>query len=159
MFEPAAATACYVARCSSTAGKTRYDLEQMVQGNSSVRRFAAFLGALFLSGTAGLINQVVWQRALKVFLGGSETLSSMTVVIVFMAGLGAGSMLMGRRAARYRDPLVTFAVIEIALGVVNLLVCGILGLDLSDSVYAAERLAVGVGVPLRVVYVIAAMLL
>src|SRR5262245_6145281 len=33
--------------------------------------------ALTSSGAAGLINQVVWQRALKVFLGGSETISSM----------------------------------------------------------------------------------
>jgi hypothetical protein len=31
--------------------------------------------ALYLSGTAGLINQTVWQRALKLRLAGSEASS------------------------------------------------------------------------------------
>ena len=53
--------------------------------------------ALFCSGGAGLVNEVVWQLALKRFLGGSESVSSMIVVVVFMLGLGAGSILMGRR--------------------------------------------------------------
>jgi hypothetical protein len=42
--------------------------------------------ALFLSGAAALANQVVWQRALKIFVGGSEELASMVVVLVFMGG-------------------------------------------------------------------------
>ncbi len=36
--------------------------------------FIALFTALVLSGVAGIVNQVVWQRALKIFLGGSETL-------------------------------------------------------------------------------------
>ena len=59
-------------------------------------------GSLFASGLASLVNQVVWQRALKIFLGGSEALSSMVVVFVFILGLGLGSMYMGARASSLR---------------------------------------------------------
>ena len=64
----------------------------------------ALLVVLFSSGAAGLINQVVWQRALKVFLGGSESISSMIVVVVFLGGLGAGSWLAGRSALSAEKP-------------------------------------------------------
>src|SRR5262245_44602600 len=52
-------------------------------GGPSGRLFAvlAMATALFASGAAGLVNQVVWQRALRVFLGGSETICSMIVVL------------------------------------------------------------------------------
>jgi hypothetical protein len=33
---------------------------------------------------------------LKIFLGGSETISAMVVVLVFMMGLGIGATWMGR---------------------------------------------------------------
>jgi hypothetical protein len=33
---------------------------------------------------------------LKIFLGGSETISTMVVVLVFMMGLGIGATWMGR---------------------------------------------------------------
>ena len=62
-------------------------------------RGLTLLGALFASGVAGVVNQVVWQRALKIFLGGSETLSSMVVVLVFMLGLGLGAALLAEIAA------------------------------------------------------------
>ena len=60
-----------------------------------VSRLGFILGALFLSGIAGLANQVIWQRGLKVFLGGSETLSAMIAVLVFMLGLGLGALSAG----------------------------------------------------------------
>ncbi len=59
---------------------------------------ATLLLALFGSGVASIINQVVWQRALKIYLAGSEAVSAMIVVLVFMLGLGVGSQLMGKRA-------------------------------------------------------------
>ncbi len=89
--------------------------------------------ALFSSGAAGLVNEVVWQRALKRFLGGSETISSMVVVFVFMLGLGVGSILMGRRAGRIKGPLQALAGIEVLLAVTNTLVCLFLRSDLIDT--------------------------
>lgn len=115
--------------------------------------------ALGLSGIAGLVNQVVWQRALKIFLGGSETLSAMVVVLVFMAGLGLGAELASRRAARLPRPLRTLALLELGLAGVTACVSVLLGLDLSETVYAAQRFALSVGLPLRAVYAVGATVL
>lgn len=120
---------------------------------------AALLGSALLgSGAAGLINQVVWQRSLKVFLGGSETNCSTVVVLVFMGGLGAGSWWSGRRAGQFCNPLRTFAVLEVLLGCTNLCVWTILTADVTDSVFAMQRLAMGAGIPLLMMYAIGATL-
>ncbi len=120
------------------------------------RRWYALVVGLVCSGIAGIVNQVVWQRALKVILGGSETLSSMIVVLVFLGGLGLGSALASRRAAASPNPLAALAGVELGLAAVNAVVAIVLGLDISETVYAMQRLAVGLGVPLRVVYALGA---
>ena len=120
-------------------------------------RGLTLLGALFASGVAGIVNQVVWQRALKIFLGGSETLSSMLVVLVFMLGLGLGAALMAPRIHRVRHPLRALAFVELALFAINAAIASLLGMDIHDSVYAVQRLAVGAGLPLRVVYALGAL--
>jgi spermidine synthase len=115
-------------------------------------RLAITLAALFFSGVAGIINQVVWQRALKISLGGSETLSSLVVVLVFMLGLGIGAGIVGRRAGRITHPLRAFAWIEIGLFVLNTAIALVLALNLSETIYAAQRLAISAGAPLRLIY-------
>ena len=104
--------------------------------------------ALFASGASGLINQVVWQRSLKLFLGGSESASSTVVVLVFMAGLGIGSYFMGRRASRFRSPLKAFGAVEAILAIANLGVCALLASGITSSVFALQRVTMTVGVPL-----------
>ncbi|MEQ8784929.1 MAG: fused MFS/spermidine synthase [Pirellulaceae bacterium] len=126
---------------------------------ASLLPFAVLLAALLLSGLAGLVNQVVWQRALKLYLGGSEALSTMTVVLVFMLGLGVGSLLASRRTARMRNPAAVLVLLEALLLVVNLLIAVLLRLDLSETVYGFQRVAISAGVPIRVVYFAAATLL
>jgi spermidine synthase len=113
---------------------------------------ALVLLALFLSGVAGVVNQVVWQRALKVFLGGSETISSMLVVLAFMAGLGIGAGLMGARVGRMAHPLRVFGLVELLLVLVNLGLMLLFSLDLAETVTGAQRLALSAGLPLRAVY-------
>ncbi len=117
------------------------------------------LASLFLSGIASIVNQVVWQRGLKIFLGGSETISSMVVVLVFMLGLGLGAALMGAWSRRAANPLRAFGLVEASLCAVNALIAFLLALDLSESIYGVQRLAVATGVPLRVVYGTGALLL
>ncbi|MCB9871219.1 MAG: hypothetical protein H6837_15290 [Planctomycetes bacterium] len=117
------------------------------------------MSALFLSGAAGLVNQVVWQRALKLFLGGSETISALVVVLVFMLGLGLGSLFLGFRVRRIEDPCRLLVITEIALVIVNLLIAWILSYDVSASVYAVQRFAVSAGIPLRLVYAVSALLI
>jgi spermidine synthase len=114
---------------------------------------------LVLSGTAGIVNQVLWQRALKIFLGGSETLSAMVVVLVFLLGLGAGAAIAGRIVPRLANPLRALALVELGLALANAAVMWLLGLDITESVYAMQRLAVSSGVPLRGVYALCAALL
>ena len=110
------------------------------------------LGALFLSGVAGIINQVVWQRSVGIYLAGAETISSMIVVLVFMLGLGLGAHAMGRWAGKLRNPLRTLATVELTLALANAGICYLLTLDISESVFAFQRMAVSVGIPLRALY-------
>jgi len=112
--------------------------------------------ALFSSGAAGLVNQVVWQRSLKVFLGGSETICASMVVLVFLAGLGVGSVWMGRRAAGFRNPLKAFGLVEVLLSIVNLGVCALLASNATASVFTLQQIAVSLGVPLLMLYAVLA---
>ena len=128
--------------------------------NPTHSRLAMFLisAALFASGGAGVMNQVVWQRSLKRFVGGSETLSSMAVVLVFMAGLGIGSIWMGNRAARLKNPCRAFAFTELGLWGVNCLIMVLLSTDLSASLFSFQKAAVASGVPLPLLYLLSSML-
>ncbi len=113
--------------------------------------------ALFFSGVAALVNQSVWQRSLNIYLAGCEAISAMVVVLVFMLGLGLGSFYVGLRSRRLRDPLLWLAVVELLLLGLNLGLAALLRRDISESVYASQRLAVSLGLPLRVVYAVSAM--
>lgn len=119
----------------------------------SRRAVPILLGALFLSGIASIVNQVAWQRGVKVFLGGSEALSSMTVVFVFMLGLGAGAGAFSARASSVRNPLRALALVELGLCAATIFVGTLLAFDLSESIFAFQRAAIGIGVPLRALYV------
>ena len=57
----------------------------------------ALLACFFLSGAAGLIDQVVWSKALGLVFG-HTAYAVATVLAVFMGGLAAGSALFARRA-------------------------------------------------------------
>src|SRR5262245_49564064 len=113
--------------------------------------------ALFFSGIAALVNQSVWQRSLNIYLAGCEAISAMVVVLVFMLGLGLGSFYVGLRSRQLHDPLLWLAVVELLLLVLNLSLAALLRRDISESVYASQRLAISLGLPLRVVYAISAM--
>lgn len=114
------------------------------------------LTAVFLSGFAAIVNQTVWQRALKIYLAGCESASSMIIVLVFMLGLGLGSLLMGFFIHRVKNSLRTLALVELLLFAMNALVAYALSLDLSETIYAMQRSAVAMGIPLRLVYGISA---
>jgi len=80
------------------------------------------LAAVFaLSGSAGLIHEVVWSRLLG-HLFGVTTLAISTVLAVYMGGLAIGSHVMGRRVTRLADTRRAYALLEIGIGVSALLV-------------------------------------
>lgn len=69
----------------------------------------------FLSGATALVYEVVWLRMLGLLFG--HTVYAVTTVLAaFMAGLGLGSLLFGRRAPRLGDPIRTYGVMEVGIG-------------------------------------------
>ncbi len=69
---------------------------------------------LFVSGLCALAYQTAWLRQLRLVFGAS-TAASAAVLAIFMAGLGLGSVVLGRRADRAANPLALYARLEIAI--------------------------------------------
>jgi spermidine synthase len=69
---------------------------------------------LFGSGLCALIYQVAWLRELRLIFGAS-TAASAAVLAVFMAGLGAGGIWLGRRAGKMARPLQFYAHLELGI--------------------------------------------
>lgn len=76
---------------------------------SSRPRLIALL--LFGSGFCALIYQTTWLREFRLVFGAS-TAASAAVVGVFMAGLGFGGIILGRRSESKARPLVFYAGLE-----------------------------------------------
>ncbi len=77
----------------------------------------AFVFALFvLSGTAGLVYQVVWSRMLTTHVFGATVQAVSATLAAFMAGLALGAYWLAKRADQMRSPLRFYAVLEAAIG-------------------------------------------
>lgn len=61
-----------------------------------------------------MIYQVAWLRLLRLVFGAS-TAASAAVLAIFMGGLGFGSLLLGGRADRARNPLRLYAALELGI--------------------------------------------
>jgi spermidine synthase len=72
-----------------------------------------------LSGLAGLVDEIVWSKALPLLIGGT-TLAQTVVLATFMGGLALGNWLFGRRADTSPDPLGLYARLELGVGLVCL---------------------------------------
>lgn len=70
-----------------------------------------------VTGFAGLVFQVVWQRVISIHAG-IDLASSTTVVAAFMAGLGLGSLLGGALADRLgpRQAVLAYAASTAGVG-------------------------------------------
>lgn len=69
---------------------------------------------LLCSGACALVYQTAWFRELRLVFGGT-TAASAAVLAVFMAGLGAGAALLGKRAQRAASPLGLYAALELII--------------------------------------------
>src|SRR5580692_7758915 len=76
--------------------------------------FPALLVCFFLSGAAGLIDQVVWSKALGLIFG-HTAYAVATVLAVFMAGLASGSAWIGRRGERWERPVAAYGWLEVGV--------------------------------------------
>ncbi|HEY3487249.1 MAG TPA: spermidine synthase, partial [Gammaproteobacteria bacterium] len=72
-----------------------------------------------LSGFSGLIYESIWTHYLKLFLGHAAYAQSL-VLSIFMGGMAAGAWLAGRYSARWRMPILAYAVVEAVIGVLAL---------------------------------------
>ena len=80
-----------------------------------------FASLFLVSGAAGLVYQIVWERLLELFFG--VTMVSVTLIVgAFMAGLGLGSLLGGRLARQVKNTLLMYGLLELgvaAFGVIS----------------------------------------
>src|SRR5688572_13183030 len=86
------------------------------------------------SGCAALIYEIVWFQMLELFVG-SSSVSIGVLLGTFMGGMCVGSFLLPRLISRRHHPLKVYALLEIAIGVIGLLL--LLVLPLVGHVYTA----------------------
>jgi spermidine synthase len=111
------------------------------------RRFLPALLLLFVgSGCAALIYEVVWFQLLQLVIGVSA-ISLGILLGTFMAGLCLGSLLLPRYIPAQRNPLVVYALLEIGIGAIGILV--LFCMPLVSGVYTAWAGSGILGVVLR----------
>ena len=71
---------------------------------------------LFGSGACALIYQTVWLRQFRLVFG-SSTAATAAVLAIFLGGLGAGGLLLGRYADRFPRPLLLYGGLELTIAV------------------------------------------
>ena len=101
--------------------------------------FLYLFATLFLiSGAAGLIYEIAWQRLLEQHFG--VTMTSVTLIVsAYMAGLGIGSLVGGRIAVNLKSTLLVYGLLEVGIalfGVVSPRVILWIGQSMAGSPYA-----------------------
>src|SRR5580692_7297336 len=94
--------------------------------------FPALLVCFFLSGAAGLIDQVVWSKALGLIFG-HTAYAVATVLAVFMAGLASGSAWIGGHSESSSRPIILYAWLE--FGVAASAAISLAGLGAVRAIY------------------------
>lgn len=117
------------------------------------------LVALFvLSGAAGLMYESIWTRYLGLFVG-HGAYAQLLVLVIFLGGMSLGAHLVGRRSERLREPLLWYAAVELAVGLIGL-VFHPLFVAVTNGAYDALFPALpGTGAVLVVKWTIAALLI
>ena len=103
---------------------------------------ALLYACFFASGLTSLVYELVWVRRLNLVFG-STTYSITTVLAAFMAGLGLGSYLVGRRVRAGRGGARTYAYLE--LGVAAYALCSLPLISGMEWVFAAAQGSLGLG--------------
>lgn len=100
--------------------------------------FSVVFAAFFLTGAAGLIYQVVWTRMLHLVFG-VTLYAAASVVVAFMAGLGAGSWFSASIVRKAASAARTYAIFELGIGVFGFLSPAILAAlyESAPSFYSA----------------------
>ena len=94
-----------------------------------------------VSGFSGLIYESIWSHYLKLFLGHAAYAQSL-VLIIFMGGMALGSWLASRFSERRKSLLMTYALVELIIGVAALLFHGLFT-SLMEVFYASILPSIG----------------
>ncbi len=79
-----------------------------------------FASLFLISGAAGLIYEIVWERLLELYFG--VTIVSVTLIVsAYMAGLGVGSLIGGRIARDLKNTLFLYGLLEIGIALFGLI--------------------------------------
>src|SRR5262249_44012578 len=96
----------------TTAGPTHAATSRVSNQQLASTWFVALLA--FASGSAALVFQVAWMRELRLVFC-ATTASVAAVLAIFMAGLGIGSAVLGKRADRSANPLKLYGALEFGI--------------------------------------------
>lgn len=115
-----------------------------------------FLLLLFVgSGCSALIYEVVWFQLLQ-FAVGSSAVSIGVLLATFMGGMCLGSLLYSRFVPRSVHPLRVYALLELLIGILGLLIT--LAMPAFDGFYAALARNLGAGITIRALIAAACLL-
>src|SRR5262245_54096555 len=95
-------------------------------------RLQLAVAGFFLSGSAGLVYQVVWSRVLNQIFGISAHAVT-AVLAAYLGGLALGAWLLGPAADRARSPLRLYAWLE--LGIAGAAAAGTYAAALLDPIH------------------------
>jgi spermidine synthase len=114
--------------------KTPEPLNTHVENSYRSRLVLAGYVFAFVSGAAALVYEVLWVRRFVSLFGATAPAASATLSALFL-GLAAGSLLVGKRSARWRRPLRAYGILEVCIALGALAVIPALGLY--EKVYPA----------------------
>ncbi len=96
-------------------------MSRLLEAEPIGRRWILLLACFLLSGIAGLIYQTAWLQQLTLVFGASE-IAVAAVLAAYMSGLALGALAARRYLDRLESPLLTYAVMELAIAVFAMLV-------------------------------------
>jgi spermidine synthase len=112
-----------------------HSLLQSPANKTTLRPFVPVLFLLFAgSGCSALVYEIVWLQLLQLVIG-SSAVSLGVLLGTFMGGLCLGSLALPRLLPPRYHPLLVYATLEVAIGVLGLLV--LFGLPAASRFYAS----------------------
>jgi len=90
-----------------------------VNNNKHRSQLILFYSIFALSGFAGLIYESIWSHYLKLFLGHAAYAQTL-VLAIFMGGMAIGAMITSRYSYRWKNLLITYALVECIIGIAAL---------------------------------------
>lgn len=126
-----AVAALWLARAAFDPGKAGHAVVALDAPPAAARRLGGWIALYALSGFIALSLEIVWFRLLGVILK-SNSFTFATLLALFLTGVGAGSLLGHRLAARVPNPARAFLILQAAIPVYA-------ALSLAAFLFAAPR--------------------